>query len=271
MSRVESTLLCLALVCVITLAAYTDALLVAVVVLIAQFMIAAAPAPSDESGRRINCPRLAPALLVGVIATVFTVFPRLFIGASGTTAGSPGFVSSGLIAGVVPGLAVGVFAAVLAQMLRRDDRTSLVLSLSYAVALCVFVVLPVGWIGAAQSLGGAPTVAVGAIAVAVSLLVWLIPGGRVLIGCLAVVAAGVVAAVSTIFIPGPESMVPAFGAAVGAGVAMFAILGQVFGRAWSQSRGHSPAGWGFAGAMSIAFAAPVVFVGSQFLGTVIVL
>lgn len=256
-----------ALGAVFTLAAYTDTLFVAAAVLIAQLMVAAAPAPSDDRGRRIACPRFGPALAAALVATAVTVSPDLLIGASGTTAGSIGFISSGLMSGAVPGMAVGVLGALLGQMLRKDGRPSLVLSLSYATALCMFAVLPVGWIGASQSLGGAPLVALGSIAVGVALLVWLAPGGRAVVGIAAVVAASVVTGLSTLYLSGPANMGLIFGAIVGAGIGLFAILGQLLGRAWSVAPGHSAAGWGFAGAMSLALSAPVVFISSQFLGT----
>lgn len=54
-----------------------------------------------------------------------------------------------------------------------------------------------------------------------------------------------------------------FGVAVGSAAALFAVLGQVFGRAWVSGRLHASVGWGFPGAMSIALVAPVVYVGGQ--------
>ena len=256
---------------VITLAAYTDVVLVAVAILLAQFMIAAAPAPSDERGRHVNCPRFGPAIAAAVVATVVTLFPGILVGADGTRSGSVGFVSSGLMTGIAPGMAVGLFAALLGQVLRTDGRKALVISVSYSATLCMFAALPVGWIGASQSLGGAPLVALGAIAVGTALLVWLIPGDRAIIGSVAVLAAAGATSTVTLYVPGPSNMGLLFGAVVGLGVGMFAILGQVLGRAWSEGRGHSSSGWGFAGAMSLALSAPIVFMGSQFLGSTLTL
>ena len=54
-----------------------------------------------------------------------------------------------------------------------------------------------------------------------------------------------------------------FGLAVGSGTALFAILGQVLARAWSQGRVHASAGWGFPGAMAIAMAGPIVYLAGQ--------
>jgi hypothetical protein len=57
-----------------------------------------------------------------------------------------------------------------------------------------------------------------------------------------------------------------FGVAIGSAAALFGVLGQVLGRAWSQGRTHAAAGWGFPGAMSLALAAPLVYVGGQLVG-----
>lgn len=269
MSRVESTALSVALVGITTLAAYADVLLVAVVILIAQFMIAAAPAPSDDRGRHINCPRFWPAILAGGVATLVTLRPEILVGASGTQSGSIGFVSSGLMTAIVPAMAVGLFAAILGQMFRTDGRHWLVSSLCYATTLCMFAVLPVGWIGAAQSLGGDVLVALGSAAVCTALLVWLIPGERAILGAVAVLAAGGAAVAVSYLLDGPSNLGPVFAALSGMGSGMFAILGQVLGRAWSKGDSHAASGWGFAGAMSLALSAPVVFIGSQFLGATI--
>ena len=57
-----------------------------------------------------------------------------------------------------------------------------------------------------------------------------------------------------------------FGVAIGSAAALFGVLGQVLGRAWSRGRTHAAAGWGFPGAMSLALAAPLVYVGGQLVG-----
>ncbi|MBC7592702.1 MAG: hypothetical protein H7288_01965, partial [Kineosporiaceae bacterium] len=61
MTRVESTLLSVALAAVLTLAAYTHVLLVAVVTVTVQLMIAAAPTPANEAGRSVHAPRFGAA------------------------------------------------------------------------------------------------------------------------------------------------------------------------------------------------------------------
>ncbi|MGZ5406702.1 MAG: hypothetical protein ACXWX1_02855 [Aeromicrobium sp.] len=266
MTRVESTLLSIALAGVVTLAAYTDVLLVGAVIVITQIMVAAAPTPADASGRPVAAPRFGAAAIAGLIATGVTLYPQVLLGADGTQAGSVGSVESGVFAGLVPAVAAGVIVALVSQMLRKDGRKSLVLTTGYAVTLCVFAALAIGWIGAAQSVGGAPVVAVAAIALAAALLVWLLPFDRVVIGSFAVAAGGVGGALAAPYLDDGSGLTWALGALAGVGVALFSILGQVMGQSWSSGRRHASGGWGFPGALSLALSAPIVFVASQFVG-----
>lgn len=256
----------IALAAVLTLAAYADVVLVAAVIVITQMMIAAAPSPADERGRSINAPRFGSAAVAGIIATAVTLRPGLLIGAEGTQAGDVGRIESGVFAGLVPAMAAGVIVALLSQMLRKEGRKSLVLTTGYAVTLCAFAALSIGWIGAAQSLGGAAVVAVAALALSASLLVWLAPFERWIVGVLAVLAGGIVGGIAAPLLGDTRDMSWQFGAAAGIGVAMFGILGQVLGRAWCSGRRHASSGWGFPGALSLALSAPIVFVASQLLG-----
>lgn len=266
MSRVESTLLAIALAAVLTLAAYTDVLFVAAVIVTIQMMIAAAPSPADAVGHSVQAPRFGAAAVAGLIATALTVHPAFLIGADGTRSGNIGLIDSGVFAGLVPAVAAGVIVALISQMFRRGGRKSLVLTTGYAVTLCAFASLAIGWIGASQSLGGAPVVAVGAIALSVSLLVWLVPFERWIIGVCAVVAGSAAGAVAAPLLTGTTEMTWIFGAVAGLGMAMFGILGQVLGRAWCSGRRHASSGGGFPGALSLALSAPIVFVASQLLG-----
>ena len=259
-----STLLSLALVGVITLAAYTDPLFVVAVVVVVQLLVAFAPSPHDAQRRAISAPRFAAVASAGLVATILTVAPRVLEGADGTSSKAFGQTDNGVLSGIMPAVVVAVFVAMASQMLRKDGRTDLVSTTGYAVALGVFAALSVGWIGAAQSLGDAGVVAVGAAGVAGGLLVWAVPLDRWLCGSAAVVVGGAAGAAVTINVD--SVMTVAFGLAVGSGAALFAILGQVLGRAWAQGRTHAAAGWGFPGAMSIALAAPIVFVGGQLIG-----
>ena len=270
-SRAESTLLSIALAGVVTLAAYTEIFLVAAVVLVIQVMIATAPSPADSAGRSVHAPRFASAAFAGLISTTLTFRPQIWLGASGTHAGAVGSIDSGVFAGMVPAVAGGVSVAMISQMLRKDGRKSLVLTTGYAVTLCAFAALTIGWIGAAQSVGGAPAVAVGASALAAGLLVWLIPVDRWIAGAGALVAGAVAGGVVAPLLNDNNTMNWAFGATAGIGVAMFGILGQILGRAWCEGRRHASSGWGFPGALSLALAAPVVFVASQLVGASITL
>ena len=270
-SRAESTLLSVALAGIVTLAAYTEIFLVAAVVLVIQFMVATAPSPADSTGRTINAPRFGAAAVSGLIATVATVHPHVWLGADGTQTGSIGSIDSGVFAGLIPAIAGGVSVALISQMLRKDGRRSLVLTTGYAVTLCAFAALSIGWIGAAQSGGGAPAVAVCAAALVASLLVWLLPFDRWVVGMGGLVAGAVAGGVAAPLLNDNNTMSWMFGAIAGMGVAMFAILGQVLGRAWGEGRRHASSGWGFPGALSLALAAPVVFVASQLVGVAITL
>lgn len=264
MPRLGSTLLSLAIAGVLTLAAYTGTAFVAAVVLLVQALIASAPSPADSRGRSIRTPRFAAAIAAGVTATVLTVWPDLLSGADGTSSDVLGPIDSGALFGIMPAIAVAVFVALVSQMLRKDGRPHLVASTAYAVALGVFAALAAGWIGASQSLADPEGVAVGAAGVGVGLLVWLLPIDRWVCGCLAVVAGGAAGAAVVLNVDSTVTWV--YGVAVGSGAALFAMLGQVLGRAWSRGRTHAAAGWGFPGAMSIVLAAPIVYVGSQLVG-----
>lgn len=261
MPRLGPTLLSLALAGVLTLAAYADPVLVAVVVVLVQVLVALAPALVSTTGAAIESPRRVPAIAGGLVATAVTLHPDLLEGAAGTSADVIGATDTGSYAGLLPGVAVAVFVALVAQMLRTDGRTRLVESVAYAVGLSVCAALAVGWIGAVQSLGDSTCVAVGAAGVAAGLVAWSLPIDRWLCLSLATVAgaaggAAVVLAVDSI-------MTVYFGLLVGAAAALFAVLGQVVARAMAGTGTHPAAAWGFPGAMSIALAAPVVYLGGQ--------
>ncbi|MDX6276443.1 MAG: hypothetical protein QOJ72_571 [Nocardioidaceae bacterium] len=262
MPSFASTLLSLALAGLLTLAAYTDPLAVAAVVAVVQLLIAQAPSPSDATGHTVHGPRFAATVAAGAVATVLTVEPHLLRAADGSSTKAFGETDNGMLSAIMPAIVAGVFVALASQMLRKDGRKNLVSTTSYAVALGVFAALTVGWIGAVQSLGDAEVVAVGAAGVAGGLLVWLVPIDRWLCGSAAVIGGAVAGAVVSYQV----ELTWALGVAVGSGAALFAVLGQILGRSWSQGRTHAAAGWGFPGAMSIALAAPVIYVGGQLIG-----
>jgi hypothetical protein len=262
--RLGSTLLSLALAGVITLAAYTDPVFVGAAVVLVQVLIALAPSAVDPSGRSIRSPHFVAALAAGLVATAITLEPDLLSGADGTSPDVVGATDNGMMSGILLAIAVAVFVSLLAQMSRTDGRPDLVSSTAYAVALGAFAALSSGWIGAAQSLGDSACVAVGAGGLAAGLLVWLIPIDRWFCASLAIVAGAGGGAAVTQYVDSPLTWV--FGVAIGSATALFAILGQVLGRAWSQGHTHAAAGWGFPGAMSIALAAPLVYIGGQLVG-----
>jgi len=260
-SRLGSTLLSLALAGVITLAAYADVVLVAVAVVVAQVLVAAAPPLLTPAGAVIASPRFVPAVVAGVVASVLTLEPGLLAGADGTSADVVGATDTGMLAGVLPAVVAAVFIALLAQMLRKDGRAHLVQSVGYAVTLSVVAALAAGWIGTAQSLGDAEAVAVGAAGLAAGLVVWMLPVDRWLCLGLATIAGAGGGAVVAASVDSPTTVF--FGVVVGAGAALFAILGQAVARVVARGNLQPSARWGFPGAMAVAFAAPVVYLGGQ--------
>ncbi len=55
------------------------------------------------------------------------------------------------------------------------------------------------------------------------------------------------------------------GVALGATAALFAILGQLLGQTWAKGHTH-PTSWGLPGALSLAMAAPIVYIAGQLIG-----
>ena len=260
-SRLGSTLLALALAGVLTLAAYADPVVVAAAVVLVQVLVAVSPPLMSASGEVIGSPRFVPVLVAGVVATALTLEPALLEGADGTSPDVVGVTDTGMFAGVLPAVMVAVFVALVAQMLRKDGRGQLVSSVGYAVTLSVVAAFAAGWLGAAQSLGDAQAVAVGAAGLAAGLVIWMLPIDRWICFSLATAAgAGGGAAVAATV---ESSMTVYFGVVVGAGAAVFAVLGQVVGRVMAGNSLQPAARWGFPGAMSVAFAAPVVYIGGQ--------
>jgi hypothetical protein len=261
-SRIGASALSVVLAAILTLTVQTGVLvLVAAVIVVVQGLLASAPAPADARGRSVPTPRSAATMSAGLVSSVIAMDPTLLLGAKGSTVGQDGIVSTGVVAGILPGVAVGVFVALVAQMLRRDGRRELVLSTSSAISLALFASLASSWIGAARAAAGADVVTIAAVGLAASLLVWMIPIDRFVCAAVAIsVGAGASAATALQIdrLPSWE-----FGIAVGSGTALFAILGQVLARAWSQGRAHASAGWGFPGAMAIAMAGPIVYLSGQ--------
>src|SRR5699024_6213941 len=114
-------------------------------------------------------------------------------------------------------VALGVIVTLVSQMLRRDGRANLVVSVGYTVTLCVFATLPVAWIGAAQSFGRSAVVALGAAGVVIAMLVWAVPRDRIMVGVAAIIAsAGAGVGVAAV-VPAPIDVNLVFGAITAAG------------------------------------------------------
>lgn len=265
MPRIRASLLSTALLGLLVLASLTEVpLLVGAAVLVVQGLIAAAPSPPDERGRAQGGPRFGPAMVAGVVAVVLTTWPGLLVGPEGVRAGREGMVSNGVVAGLLLAVAAAVLLALFAQMLRRDGRPRLVATTGHAVTLGVFAALAASWVAAARAASGAEVVIVGAAGIAAALLVWALPLDRVLAASLALLAGGGGAVLATLLVDGVTTAL--FGVVIGMTAAIFAVLGQVLGRAWSAGRHHSADTWGFPGALAVALPAPVVHVCGQLLG-----
>jgi hypothetical protein len=261
-SRLGASALSVVIAAVLTLAIQTEVLiLVAAVIVVVQALLASAPSPADERGRSIPTPRAAATMSAGIVSCVIALRPSLLLGADGSTVGQDGLISTGVAAGILPGVAVGVFVALVAQMLRRDGRRDLVLSASAAISLALFASLASSWIGAARAASGPDVVTIAAVGLGASLIVWMIPIDRFVCAALAISVGAAASAVAAVVVDGIPTWI--FGIAVGSGTALFAILGQVLARAWSQGRSHASAGWGFPGAMAVAMAGPIVYLGGQ--------
>lgn len=262
-SRLGSTLMSLALAGVITLAAHTDLLLVAIAVLLVQVLVAIAPPLQTSTGEVIAAPRLVPALVAGVVATVLTYEPGLLEGARGTSRDVIGTTDTGMLSAVLPAIVAALFVALFAQMLRKDGRTHLVRSLGYAVLISVVAAFTAGWLGTAQSLGDAAAVSVGAAGLGAGLVVWMLPIDRWLCLSLSTVAGAGGGAIVAGTVDSPMTVY--FGVVVGAGSAVLAILGQVVAQVMAGSSKQPAARWGFPGAVAVAFAGPVVYLGGQII------
>ncbi|MFT4187091.1 MAG: hypothetical protein QM621_00760 [Aeromicrobium sp.] len=256
MSRLAPAAWTVVLVAVMTLAVRADPILVAATVLLVQAQIAVGPHPADARGRTIRAPKLAAVVAASVAATTLTLWPRLMVGADGTTAGEIASVVPGSIMAVVPATAVGVVVALISQMFRKDGRRELVLTTAHAATAALLATLTVGWITSAREAMGVEIVTLGAVGTAVSVLLWCLPGDRYLIASIAMAGGALASAVVAYAQDGYYTWV--FGLLMGTQVSLGALLGQAVGRAWGEGRRHASSGWGFPGAMSVALAAPLV-------------
>ncbi len=257
-----SSALSVVLAALLALAATTaEPLVVAAAVGIAQLLVASAPgAPGPRRGS-VPGPRFAPTVVAAVVASAVAVRPSLVVGQGDQVAGDIGRVQSGVFAGLLPAVALGLIVALVLQMIRRDPRTHLVRSVSLSVTLVVVAALASGWVSSVTATGGPDVVIICAASVAIGMIAWLVPIDRHLAAGIATVLGGVAGAVAALVLDGLPT--PAFGVAVGATTAVLAVAGQVVGRHWAGDRFERPEGWCFAAACSLALAGPMVHLAGQ--------
>lgn len=264
--RVPAALLTMALAFVVALAALTRTLSpVVATVIVVQILLATAPSPTDADGRSIPTPQFAATLAGGLVAAAIACLPPFLIGAAGTRAGIDGLAVTGVLAGLMPGVAVGLMMAIGAQLARADDRRSLVLSLAAVVSLVLFASAATAWIGAASTASGREVVAICGGAIVGALAVWIGFGPRLVAGVVSVVVGGAAAAVMALRLGGAVTW--EFATIAGAVVACFTVVGLLIGAAWIDERQQRSARWGFPGALAFALAGPLVYVASQMVNT----
>jgi hypothetical protein len=252
----------MALAFVVALAALTRTLLpVVATIIVVQVLIASAPSPADARGRAIPTPQAVATLAGGFTAAAIAYLPSLLIGAGGTRAGIDGLSITGVLAGLLPGVAVGVLIAIGAQIVRKDGRHDLVTSLGTVVSLVLFAATASAWIGAARTPSGREIVAIAGAAMVTALVVWTIFGPHLVAGIAAVAVGAADAAGMAVRLHGATTW--EFAAVVGAGVAGFAIAGLLVGMAWTEGRHHLAAGWAFPGALAFTLCGPLVYVSAQ--------
>lgn len=253
--------LTIALSGLLVLAAYTHRYAVAMVVVVAQLILATAPPPVGTSGKPLRSSRLVPVGLGAVVATILTVFPETLVGAEGTAAGDAGLVDTGTLTGIWIGSAVVVVLGLFVQMVRTDGRTELVASLSDTVSLGVLATFLCGWVATSAAFDGRAVISVSVAAVLLTAGVWSIRGSRWLLGGLAVVLTAGVGAVLSAYVSDAMSFV--FGALLGLTAGLFGWLGRAIAHEW---RPRVALRWGIEGVLPIALAGPVVFVAGQLYG-----
>lgn len=260
MSRLVPSLVSAALAGVVVLAATTpERWLVAVAVLLVQVLAATAPA---HGGPRVSRPSLfVPVVAGSLVATVVAQDPTLLRGEQGTSSTEDALLSSGPLAGMLLGSAVVVFWALVAQMLRRDGREEVVLSVATTAMVGVLATFAAGWVAAAAATTSEDVVVMGAAGLAAGLLMWAVPGDRVVLGSASVVAGMAAGALVAGLLDGAGTWL--LGVAVGGAAAGCAMLGQVTGRAWAADLRPGPQTWAFPAALSVAMVGPVVHLGVQ--------
>ena len=220
--RVVVAVLSVGLCAVLALAAFVDPLAAAAAVAVAQLVLAS----SVFQGPMVPAPRTAWFVVVagGVAATVFTAWPDLLAGFEGSEAGESARMSGGTLMGVGPAAAIVVLLAMLREMLRRGRRTALTASVATTVTLGACSTLLAAWVAAAKTDEGDQVVLIAAASVAVSVLVWSLPGHRYLVAPLALLAGTGAAAAAQVLVDGPLDL--GIAAGLGAVGALLAASGR---------------------------------------------
>jgi hypothetical protein len=256
----------MALAFVVALAALTRTMLpVLAIVVVVQILLAAAPSPVDANGRTIPTPQFGPTLAGGFVAAVVACLPPVLIGAAGTRAGIDGLAVTGVLAGLMPGVAVGLMAAIGAQLTRKDDRRHLVPSLTAVLSLVLLASRASAWVGASRTASGREVVAICGAAIVGSLAGWIGFGPRLAAGVVGAFVGGASAAVMALRLEGAVTW--EFAAVAGTVVAGFTVVSLLIGTTWIGGQPQRSSGWGFAGAVAFALVGPLVYVASQMVST----
>ena len=173
---------------------------------------------------------------------------------------------TGVLAGLMPGVAVGLVVAIVAQLTRTDGRASLVPSLAAVVTLVLFAASASAWIGAARTSPGREAVTIAGVAIVCALASWIVVGPRVIPSVFSVLAGAAGGAVVALNVDGASTW--PFAAVVGAIVAGFAMVMLFVGETWMAGVGRtqSAACWGFTGALAFALTGPLAYVAAQMVG-----
>jgi hypothetical protein len=209
---VVAAVLSVSLCGVLALTAYTDPLAVAAGVAVAQLVLAGAV----FQGPAVPAARTASLVVAagGLTATSLVAWPDVLSGFDGSQAGDAARLSGGTLMGLAPAAGVVVVGAILREMLRRGRRTGLTASIATTVTLGALTVLLATWVAASRTDEGEQVVLLGAVATAVAVTVWTLPGPRWFIGPLAVVvgSAGTLGASILVDDPLELPIVAGFGA-----------------------------------------------------------
>ena len=220
----------------LALAAATDSVALALVVVGAQLLLATGVAATTPAGRRGTWLVVAGA---GAVASLLV-------------ARRSGVVDLGVLA---PAAAGAVLASLLREMLRRGSRAGLTRSVSTTLTGALLSVFLAAWAVTQTLLDGPAMVSLGAGGVAVAALVWAVPGPRGLLGPLgplAAAAAGwaVAGQLDPAYTSGPGAVVAATGGAC-------AAIGLTVSGWWQpRSREHAA----LVATVPLALAAPLVHV-----------